>query len=291
MDAKEYLDGLLRIADQRVLPRRIEGWKRVIRWSVDGDEIFWTTENGTLAPIKKGDAGFRGADFTLTTTVKALHKIVEEGFPFFLAIWGTGEIQFDCSFGDAYRLGYIFLRDKRRRRVVFISHCWLNINARFPEGAAFEGANTALMGVLLEEGLGIIQMPCPEYLCLGLEKYDYGKVIGEELTVCFRKTAETVVSQVKDHLSLGFEVVGIMGMDPSPSCGVKTTKGRGTMEGTDTDTVEKPGPGIFIEELQNLLRREGLEKEVPIFGIRRILTGETGLEDRVAELKRWVRGS
>jgi predicted secreted protein len=288
MNTKDYLDKLLRIPDPRVLPLRLKGWKKIIRWSVEDSEYFWTTENGNLAPIDKGSPGFTAPDFTLTTTMKVLRKITEEGFPFFLAIWGTGEIRFDCSFGDVYRLGYIFLRDKRKRRVIFISHCWLNINARFPEGAAFEGANTALMGALLEEGLGIIQMPCPEYLCLGLEKYDYGKVVGEDLRACFRRTAETVVSQVKDHISLGYDVAGIMGMNPSPSCGVETVKGRGTMEGTGTDTSEKPGSGIFIEELRNLLSREGLG-EIPVFGIRRILTGETGLEDRVEELKRRVR--
>jgi predicted secreted protein len=284
MTAQHYLDKLVGIADARVLPLRLAGWQKTIHWRVDGEDIFWTTRNGTIATIEQADPAFPAADFTLTTTKPVLHRIVEEGFPFFMAIWGTGEIHFDCSFGDAYRLGYIFMRDRRKRRVIFISHCWLNINARFPEGAAFEGANTALMSTLLDAGLGIIQMPCPEYLCLGLEKYDYGQVVGEELRTCFANIAKSVVSQIQDHLALGFEVVGIMGMNPSPSCGVETTKGRGTIEGTDTDTSEKPGPGIFIEQLRGLLDAAGLDT-VPIFGIRRILTGESGLQDRVDALK------
>lgn len=79
-----------------------------------------------------------------------------------------------------------------------------------------------------------------------------------------------------------------MGMNPSPSCGVETTKARGTMEGTDRDTSEKTGPGIFTEELQTLLHHAGLG-HVPVFGIRRILAGESGPEQRVEELKRRVR--
>lgn len=137
-------------------------------------------------------------------------------------------------------LGYIFLRYRRKRRVIFVGRCWLNINARFPEGAALEGANTALMGALLKEGVGIIRTPCPEYLFPGLEKYNYGTIIGEELTACFRKAAETVVSQVKVHLALGFAVAGIMGTEPSPSCGVETTKAEAQWRGPVIQTTPIP---------------------------------------------------
>ena len=278
MDAREYLDRLLQLADQRGMRARLADWRKVIRWRVGVEEFFWSSRGGA---IEWSDPA--APDITLSTGVETLHKIVSEGFPFFMAIWGSGEIQFDCSFGDVYRLGYAFLRDKRRRRVIFVSHCWLNINARFPEGAAFEGANTALMQLLLQEGLGIIQMPCPEQVCLGLEKYAYGAVVGEQLRGCFRRCAESVVEQLKEYLVHGYEVVGIMGMNPSPSCGVEVTKGRGTMEGTDRNTAEQPGPGLFSEELVALLRQEGID-HVPLFGIRRLLCGEAGLEQRVREL-------
>ena len=99
-------------------------------------------------------------------------------------------------------------------------------------------------------------MPCPEYECLGLEKEFYGEVVNEQLRSCFRKTAETVVKQIKDYLALGFEIAGVIGMNPSPSCGVGVAKGRGTMLGTDRDTTEKNESGIFIEELEKLLQRK-----------------------------------
>ena len=32
------------------------------------------------------------------------------------------------------------------------------------------------MNTLLEHDLGIVQMPCPEFLCMGLEKELYGDI-------------------------------------------------------------------------------------------------------------------
>jgi len=201
-----------------------------------------------------------------------------------VAVWGTGDIQFEGGFGDAYRMGYVFLDDKRQRRVIFISHCWLNINTRFPQGAAFPGANEPLIKTLLDSGVGIIQMPCPEYEVLGLEKYDYGEIILEPLRSKFREVAQIVVKQIKDYLALGFDVVGIMGMNPSPSCGVDQTKGKGTMLGTSRDTSEVNDSGIFIDELKKLLQENG-RSDIPIFAIRRLMIGESGLEERLEELR------
>jgi predicted secreted protein len=210
--------------------------------------------------------------------------VANGSLPFFIGLWGTGEIQFDGSFSDAYRLGYIFLSDKRDRRVIFISHCWLNINTRFPEGCAFRGANEPLIKTLLDEGLGVIQMPCPEFETLGLEKHLYGEITGEDLRTGFRKTAQTVARQIVDYQKHGYEIVGVLGMNPSPSCGVDAAKGKETMLGSGRDISEKRERGIFIEELQKLLHKKGISS-INFFGIRRMLVGEAGLEDRLDYLK------
>jgi predicted secreted protein len=262
---------------------RLKGWNKVVKWVVNGEEFLWSTEAGRFKPVKAGEPAI-----VLRCSADGLTRIVNKEMPFFMAVWGTGDIQFDGSFGDAYRLGYVFMEDMRRRRVIFISHCWLNINTRFPQGAAFEGANVPLIETLLKSGLGIIQMPCPEYEVLGLEKYDYGEIILDTLRQRFREIAEIVVKQIKDYLALGFDVVGIMGMNPSPSCGVDTTKGKGTMLGTDRDTSEKEDSGIFIDELKKLLKENDLE-EIPIFAVRRLMPGESGIEQRVAQLQEYIR--
>jgi predicted secreted protein/putative sterol carrier protein len=262
---------------------RLNNWDVIIKWEIEGENFYWTTSNQKFSFTTPAEA-----DFTISCTRETLEKIASKKIPFFIAIWVTGDIQFKGSYGDAYRLGYIFLNDKRKRRVIFISHCWLNINTIFPEGAAFPGANTTIIKALLDCDVGIIQMPCPEYHCLGLEKYKYGEVIKDELRNGFINIAKNVISDIQDYKELGFDVVGILGMNPSPSCGVDTTKGKGTMLGTNRDTSEQKGSGIFIEELKKLLKENGLD-DINIFGVRRFLPGEKDVEKRVEELKNYIK--
>ena len=262
---------------------RLKDWQKSIAWQIDGNPSYWVSDGSRLkpsAPIQ--------ADLVLKCSEATLRQVAEGHLPFFIAIWGTGAITFEGSYADAYRLGYVFLSDKRARRVIFISHCWLNINTRFPEGCAFEGANVPLVKTLLDSGLGIIQMPCPEYECLGLEKWQYGELKGDDLRACFRKRAQVVVDQIKDYRAMGFEIVGVLGMNPSPSCGVGVAKGKGTMLGTSRDTSEQPESGLFIEEMQQLLAAESIQ-DIRFFGIRRTLVGETGLEEKLESLRTFIQ--
>ncbi len=262
---------------------RLKDWPKVIDWQVDGLSHFWVSDGKQFLvsdPVK--------ADFILKLSTETLVRIAEGKLPFFIGLWGTGDIAFEGSFSDAYRLGYVFLSDRRQRRVIFISHCWLNINTRFPEGCAFEGANVPLITTLLDSGLGIIQMPCPEYECLGLEKWKYGEIINDDLRACFRKQAQVVLKQIKDYSDLGFEIVGVLGMNPSPSCGVDVAKGKGTMLGTSRDTSEQAEPGIFMEELKYLLTSEGID-DIRFFAVRRTLIGEAGLDEKIAALRDFIR--
>lgn len=283
MDVKELVNTmLLRANDNPLTSLRLKDWDQLVKWEVEGEDYYWLSKNGQFVPVDGGDSGF-----ILRCSAEILQKIVDKKMPFFMALWGTGDIQFEGGFGDAYRLGYVFLDDKRERRVIFISHCWLNINTRFPQGAAFKGANEPLVKTLLDSGLGIIQMPCPEYEVLGLEKYAYGDIVLEPLREKFREVAQVVVKQIKDYLALGFEVVGILGMNPSPSCGVNTTKGKGTMLGTNRDTGEENDSGIFMDELKKLLAENDLS-DIRIFAVRRLLIGEPGLEERMAQLREYI---
>ena len=280
ISTRENLNTLLAKANMaKLTPMRLKGWNEVIQWVVDGEEFFWSSDGKELIHSLPAQA-----DFTLKCTKETLERVASGKLPFFIALWGTGEIEFEGSFSDAYRLGYIFMNDKRGRKVIFISHCWLNINPRFPEGCPYSGANVPLIKTLLDSGLGIIQMPCPEYEVLGLEKTLYGVVIKDEVRAGFRKYANIVVKQMQDYLAMGFEIVGVMGMNPSPSCGVEVTKGKGTMLGTNRDISEQKGSGIFIEELKNLLQEKGING-INIFGIRRQGAGDMDPEERITFLK------
>jgi predicted secreted protein len=263
---------------------RVKGEGRTVRWEIEGASYYWKTDGGSIAWTEPGPAAC-----SLRCSREVLRRLARRELPFFLAIWATREVQFAGDFSDAFRLGYLLLGDKRTRRVVFLAHCFLNMITRFPEGADFAGANVPLVELLLQSEVGIVQMPCPEFLCLGLEKSGWGVGTPEEIRGAFRRVAETVADQVEAYLGLGYEVLGIIGMNPSPSCGVEVSKGKGTMLGGDRDTSEQAEPGVFIEELTRLIRERGLQLP-PVFGVRRTLPGEGGFEKQLQQVRERLGG-
>ncbi len=163
-------------------------------------------------------------------------------------------------------------QDGRSKKVVFIAHCLLNQNAISDGTAVYPAAFREVIGLFLREGIGIVQMPCPEFCCLGLDR---GNVNGADSPVTVentrirkamqesganRKLAELaghVTRQISEYYDYGFEIIGIIGANRSPSCGVETT--------SDQDR-EMDGKGLFIEKIS-----EGLAKAkiaVPMIGIK-----------------------
>jgi predicted secreted protein len=128
-------------------------------------------------------------------------------------------------------------------------------------------------------------MPCPEFECFGLEKESYGELPDDQVRSCFRAIARGVVAQIEAYRRLNYKITGIIGMNPSPSCGVEVAKGKETMLGTGRNISEKSESGVFIEELRQLLLERGLS-DVPVVGFRRMLPGESGSEAKLTNLQR-----
>ena len=163
-------------------------------------------------------------------------------------------------------------QDGRSRRVVFLAHCLLNQNAISDGTAAAPAALREVVDTFLDAGVGIVQMPCPEFSCLGLDR---GDIHGAERPVVEENTriraalsqtgpdrmltalAEQVVTQILDYHRHGFEIVGIVGANRSPSCGVDTTS---------QNNQEVPGQGVFLTKLARRLEEEGLT--VPMAGVK-----------------------
>lgn len=69
--------------------------------------------------------------------------------------------------------------------------------------------------------------------------------------------AESAADQLLEYHRNGFEIVGIVGANRSPSCGVDTTSDQGR---------ECPGMGVFLERLARRLREA--ELSVPMTGLK-----------------------
>lgn len=162
--------------------------------------------------------------------------------------------------------------DKRGRKIVILAHCILNQNAKLDRCAHCPGAIAELVDVLLDEGIGILQMECPEILYLGLARQTdrsiSASVESEDSRIAQRmkeaaaqaivaRIARNAVQQVEDYLHNDFSVIGIVGINGSPSCGVETTWRN------DSETT---GYGELISELSNQLKQ--VDSKIPIRGIK-----------------------
>ena len=162
--------------------------------------------------------------------------------------------------------------DGRSRRVIFLAHCLLNQNAISDGTAEVPAAHRKILRTILDAQAGVVQMPCPELCCLGLDRGDpeggERPVVAEntrirramgrpEAAAWLRELTGQVVWQIQEYQRHGFTVLGIVGVDRSPCCGVNTT--------SDQDR-ELPGWGVFIAAIQAAIKAAGLT--VPVIGVK-----------------------
>jgi uncharacterized protein YbbK (DUF523 family) len=186
------------------------------------------------------------------------------------------------------------LHDERSRRVVLVSHCLLNENARYAGGATRPGAVTEIVDELVAAGYGIHQLPCPERLAWGgvlkrqsLRLYHSkgtplyavrGALLGAFIgwtKIIYRRLARQVARDVADYQRAGIAVGGIVGIGASPSCGVMTTLDlRASLEVVAACPVaaltrdvmneqavlgcRRTGAGLFIDALDHELKHRHL---------------------------------
>jgi len=166
--------------------------------------------------------------------------------------------------------------DSRSKQVVLVAHCLLNQNARIDGCAFFPGAMGDIARALVDSGVGILQMPCPELECLGLDRSgrirdgaDIGireALLGDKATAC-RELARGVARQCAEYRKHGFTIIGGVGNDGSPACGVDISY--------YLDRASAPGTGAFIMMLREELATAGIE--IPFTAVQDH-HWETGLE-------------
>jgi predicted secreted protein len=147
--------------------------------------------------------------------------------------------------------------DPRSGKVVFVSHCMLNQNARIVRAADFPATFEPLIEYLQKKQVGLIQMPCPELYCLGLGRRAVR--VGLESSAGrqrLERLVDDLVFTIREYLFQGFEIVGILGKQGSPACGVTRTW---------LDNRQQDGQGVWIRELKVRLVAE--ELELPVLGV------------------------
>lgn len=171
------------------------------------------------------------------------------------------------------------------QKIVFVSHCVLNIASKVimytpDDMAAEEALRKKFMHLAIDNDIQLIQLPCPEYLMYGANRW--GHVSNQFDNVFFRKfcrkALEPILDQMKEYLAHEdrFEVLGVLGIDGSPSCGVDYTctgdwygsfEGRENLEATLSTAKLSKGPGVLMSVLKEMLDEEGLSDRISMTAI------------------------
>lgn len=158
---------------------------------------------------------------------------------------------------------------KRSKKIVLLAHCLLNVNAKV-QGLAVEPAGCInIVTGLLEQGYGIIQLPCVEQSCFGIRRWGQVKeqVDFPGFRAKCRSLLQPIVEQVTDFTRNGYEIAAVIGMDGSPSCGVNSTcSGNwGGEIGAGYDLPAKvdslailPEAGVMMDILRQMLTEVGV---------------------------------
>ena len=110
----------------------------------------------------------------------------------------------------------------RSKKIIVVSNCLLNSNAKVRPLAQYMGVLRDVMDSYIEDGVGILQLPCPETSYLGMnrwgmcrEQYDHPNFHRH----C-RNILAASLDQIEAFIAAGYEILGVIGADGSPNCGV-----------------------------------------------------------------------
>ncbi len=160
---------------------------------------------------------------------------------------------------------------ERSKRVVLVSHCILNQNTVVYPLARAKGPYKDIIIELMNNDIGIHQLPCPEYRYLGLKREPMSKeqYDNKEFRAINKSIAIDTVNVIKEYINNGYEVLGIIGINESPTCSIKGEK------------------GILMEELLRTLVKENIE--LKLIDVPTDYHDVTNSDKFVFELKKFIK--
>ena len=180
------------------------------------------------------------------------------------------------------------LLDETCERILLVCHCVLNpaskVRSFDDEDRQTEGALRArAVQTLLAQGVGLLQLPCPEFTLYGACRW--GQVREQFDNPFFRAHCHRLLASITQQLAEyaahpgRFRLLGVLGVDGSPSCGVcKTCTGdwggepfRAEIQRALSPARETQGRGVFLEELALLLGEHGLS--LPFYSLHTLPAG------------------
>lgn len=165
-------------------------------------------------------------------------------------------------------------------KVVLISHCLLNklskVKSNDPALTLEFENKKKLLNKLINDDIQIIQLPCPEFLLYGHKRWGHVK---EQFNNPFFKNKceeilKPIILQLQEYQNNNIEIIGVIGIDNSPSCGIHYTCSSQNYGGELTDNHLDckiiSESGIFMEVFKNLIK-DNLKKEINFYDLNEFL--------------------
>ncbi|MGD6730080.1 MAG: CD3072 family TudS-related putative desulfidase [Pleomorphochaeta sp.] len=168
------------------------------------------------------------------------------------------------------------------KKIVFVSHCILNVASKVvmynkEEMDKEDALRKEFLNKAINNDVQIIQLPCPEFTLYGAKRW--GHVKNQFDNIFFRKHCRKIlipiIEQIQEYLSNPemFKLLGIVGIDGSPSCGVDYTcfgnwygsfENREDLDQTLASCKFDKGNGVFIDVLKEMLSENKIEDKVKV---------------------------
>ena len=170
-----------------------------------------------------------------------------------------------------------------RQKILFVSHCIFNTSAKvcrnIPiEKNSEEKSRKDFLVKAIEANIQFIQLPCPEFTLYGPLRWGHmqNQFDNPFFREHCRESLVPIFLQMQAYLQVPerFDVLGIVGINGSPSCGVTRTckgscggefSGKTDFEETMSSMVSSPEPGVFIDVLKTEMEKLGIK--LPIMAL------------------------
>jgi predicted secreted protein len=180
--------------------------------------------------------------------------------------------------------------DARSKKVIFVSNCLLNASNKVQEFARYPGMFSEVLRTLDKYGLGVLQMPCPETLYMGNQRWWHARNLYDNAG--FRRFCRQLASQMADYMEnyhiMGYESVAILVCDGSPTCGYTLSSHYDNGGGRPTEVIRsfEQRPGVYTEELIKEVQERGIPMP-QIYGLPMDDREKTN-EQIIAEFDRFI---
>lgn len=137
-------------------------------------------------------------------------------------------------------------------KIALLSHCVLNSLCELPQ--ASDAFRKAIVDILLEKKINMVQLPCPELCYQALERVSIEpeSPSAEEYRAYCRELLRPLLHNLEEYQKQDIQLVLLVGIDTSPSCSIQNPAAIMT--------------GILMEELDKMQITVKNRLDMPVSG-------------------------